>query len=237
MIDGRALPEFSSQFCLSAPRPTLPSRPLTGPLGKQHDRGDDPDDDGRVDRRQEERRAKEAPQRHALVDQVREHEREDHLDRDRDREDRVVANRDPEDRVVQELLEVGQPDPARRIEPVPDRERVVDDAPERVADEDDDDGDRRRGVDEPPPASTPVGLDDSGRSAPRRRASRRCHAALHAHPRAAGSTSRSSRARPASAGPTASAPARARARGRGRARRRSESPCRARGSPDLRPAR
>ena len=120
--------------------PTPAERLVERPVELQHRRREDADDDRRVDGGEEHRRAEEAPAGHPTVDRERDDQRDDELDRHREREDRVVPQRAAEDRVVQEQPEVVHADPLCRRDPVPARERVVEDAPERIGDED-----RRRG--------------------------------------------------------------------------------------------
>jgi hypothetical protein len=91
------------------------------------------------------------------VDDVGDEQRDDHLDRHREGEDRVVAQRVQKERVVEEETEVVQTDPLGRRDAVPPGERVVEDAPERVDDEDRDEGDRRRRVEETPQPARAAG--------------------------------------------------------------------------------
>ena len=148
---------------LDAAEPDRAERLVQRAVELQHCRGEDPDDDGCVDRRQEDRRAEDSPARHAAVDHVRDDERQHELDRHGQREDRVVLQRVQEDRVLPEHAEVVQPDPLRGRDPVPAGEGVVEDAAEGIRDERAHEHDRRRGVEEAPQPLRAVGPPRAGR--------------------------------------------------------------------------
>ena len=142
--------ELPSHSCSSAAEPDRAERLVERAVELEHRRGEDPDHDGRVDRRQEDGGAEEAPTRDAPVDRCRRRAAAARPgSAPRGRRSRCCATSEKE-RVVPQHLEVVQADPLRGRDPVPAGERVEEDAPERVADEHDDQRHGRRRVEETP---------------------------------------------------------------------------------------
>ncbi len=136
-------PRAPEPLALQAVEPDPAENLVQRPVELQHRRGEDADHDRRVHRRQEDGGAEDPPARHAPVDRERHDQRHDDQDRHREREDRVVPQGVPEDRVAPEELEVVEADPLGGADAVPAREGVVEDARERIGDEDADERNRR----------------------------------------------------------------------------------------------